>query len=305
MPESNLTSASTGSKVTLVGVLVNALLILLKFVTGIFGSSQALIADAVHSISDLFTDAVVLIGIKISHKPPDKTHHFGHARIETLASTIVGMALIGTALYLGIEASLTIYRHTEYHPTTLALFGAGVSIVLKEVLYHYTIRTGRRIKSQLIVANAWHHRSDALSSVAVFIGVAGTQINPSWHVLDSFAALLVSFFIVKVGLEILRDALREFTDTAPKPEIIGKIQQCALSVNGVVDTHDLRVRTSGGLYQMEIHIVVDGQLTVLEGHKIAKAVEDCLVEDVGNFGSITIHMDPEVKNRKEEIGNRK
>jgi cation diffusion facilitator family transporter len=305
MPESNPTSASTGSKVTLVGVLVNTFLILLKLFAGIFGSSQALIADAVHSISDLFTDAVVLIGIKISKKPPDKTHHFGHARIETLASTIVGMALIGTALYIGIEASLTIYRHTEYHPTTLALFGAGVSIVLKEVLYHYTIRTGRRIKSQLIVANAWHHRSDALSSVAVFIGVAGTQINPSWYILDSFAALLVSFFIVKVGLEILRDALREFTDTAPKPEIIRKIRQCALSVNGVIDTHDLRVRTSGGLYQMEIHIVVDGQLTVLEGHNIAKAVEGCLVEDVGNFGSITIHVDPALENRKEEIGDRK
>jgi len=292
------TSTTAGSKVTLVGVLVNTLLIVLKLVAGIYGSSQALIADAVHSFSDLFTDAVVLIGIKISKKPPDKTHHFGHARIETLASTIVGMALIGTALYIGIEASLTIYRHTEYHPTTLALFGAGVSIVLKEVLYHYTIRTGRRIKSQLIVANAWHHRSDALSSVAVFIGVAGTQINPSWHILDSFAALLVSFFIVKVGLEILRDALREFTDTAPKQEIIGKIQQCALSVNGVVDTHDLKVRTSGGFYQMEIHIVVDGQLTVLEGHKIAKAVEGCLVEDVGNIGSITIHVDPEIENRK-------
>lgn len=292
MPESNSTSASTGSKVTLVGVLVNTLLILLKLVTGIFGSSQALIADAVHSFSDLFTDAVVLIGLKVSQKPPDKTHHFGHARIETLASTIVGIALIGTALYIGIEASLTIYRHTEYHPTTLALFGAAVSIVLKEALYHYTIRTGRRIKSQLIVANAWHHRSDALSSVAVLIGVAGTLINPSWHILDAFAALLVSFFIVKIGLDILRDALREFTDTAPKPEIIGKIQQCALSVNGVVDTHDLRVRTSGGQYQMEIHIVVDGQLTVLEGHKIAKVVEGCLVEDVGNFDSIAIHVDP-------------
>ncbi len=304
MPESMETSTTAGNKVTLVGVLVNTLLIVLKLVAGIYGSSQALIADAVHSFSDLFTDAVVLIGIKISKKPPDNTHHFGHARIETLASTIVGMALIGTALYIGIEASLTIYRHTKYHPTTLALFGAGVSIVLKEWLYHYTIRTGRRIKSQLIVANAWHHRSDALSSVAVFIGVAGTQINPSWNILDSFAALLVSFFIVKVGLEILRDALREFTDTAPKPEIIGKIQQCALSVNGVVDTHDLRVRTSGGFYQMEIHIVVDGQLTVLEGHKIAKAVEGCLVEDVGNIGSITIHVDPEIENRKEEIGKR-
>jgi cation diffusion facilitator family transporter len=294
MPESMETSAPTGKKVTIIGVLVNTFLIVLKLIAGIFGSSQALIADAVHSFSDLFTDVVVLVGLKISNKPPDKTHHFGHARIETLASTIVGMALIGTALYIGISASLTIYRHTEYHPTILALFGAGVSIALKEVLYHYTIRTGRRIKSQLIVANAWHHRSDVLSSVAVFIGVAGTQINPSWHILDSFAALLVSFFIVKVGLEILRDALREFTDTAPQPEIIGKIQQCALSVNGVLDTHDLRVRTSGGLFQMEIHIVVDGQLTVLEGHKISKAVEGCLSEDVGNFSSITIHVDPEI-----------
>jgi len=305
MPESMETSAPTGKKVTIIGVLVNTFLIVLKLIAGIFGSSQALIADAVHSFSDLFTDVVVLVGLKISNKPPDKTHHFGHARIETLASTIVGMALIGTALYIGISASLTIYRHTEYHPTILALFGAGVSIALKEVLYHYTIRTGRRIKSQLIVANAWHHRSDVLSSVAVFIGVAGTQINPSWHILDSFAALLVSFFIVKVGLEILRDALREFTDTAPQPEIIGKIQQCALSVNGVLDTHDLRVRTSGGLFQMEIHIVVDGQLTVLEGHKISKAVEGCLSEDVGNFSSITIHVDPEIENRKEEIGKRK
>jgi cation diffusion facilitator family transporter len=295
MPESNSTSASAGRKVTLVGVLVNTFLILIKLVTGIFGSSQALIADAVHSFSDLFTDVVVLIGLKISSKPPDKTHHFGHARIETLAATIVGMALIGTALYIGIEASLTIYHHTEYHPTTLALFGAGVSIVFKEALYHYTIRTGRRIKSQLIVANAWHHRSDAFSSVAVLIGVTGTLINPSWHILDAFAALLVSFFVVKIGLDILRDALREFTDTAPQPEIIGKINQCALSVNGVVDIHDLRVRTSGGFYQMEIHIVVDGQLTVLEGHKIAKTVEGCLVEDVGNFDRIIIHVDPEVE----------
>lgn len=295
MPESMETSATAGRKVTLVGVLVNTFLILFKLVTGIFGSSQALIADAVHSFSDLFTDVVVLIGIKISQKPPDKTHHFGHARIETLASTIVGMALIGTALYIGVNASLTIYHHTENHPTTLALFGAGISIVFKEALYHYTIRTGRRIKSQLIMANAWHHRSDAFSSVAVFIGVAGTLINPSWHILDSFAALLVSFFIVKVGLDILRDALREFTDTAPKPEIIGKIQQCALSVNGVAGMHDLRVRTSGGQYQMEIHIVVDGQLTVLEGHKIAKSVEGCLFEDVGNFDSINIHVDPEIE----------
>jgi cation diffusion facilitator family transporter len=293
MPESNFISPNAGKRVTLVGVVVNTLLILLKFVAGIVGSSQALIADAVHSISDLFTDIVVLVGLRISQKPPDKTHHFGHARLETLASTIVGFALVATALYLGIDASLTIYHHNEYHPTLLALSGAGISIVLKEALYHYTIRIGRRIKSQLIVANAWHHRSDALSSIAVFIGVGATLIEPSWHILYAYAALLVSFFVVKVGLEILKDALREFTDTAPQPEVIGKIKQCALCVNGVSGTHDLRVRTSGGLYQMEIHIVVDGGLTVSEGHKIAKAVEGCLVEDVGNFSRIIIHVDPD------------
>lgn len=279
---------------TLVGVLVNTILFLLKLMTGIFGNSQALIADAVHSISDLFTDVAVLIGLKIRHKPPDEKHHFGHARVETLASSFVGIILIGTALYLGIDAAFSIYSHAESHPTTLALMGAGASVVLKEILYQYTIRTGRRINSQLLVANAWHHRSDALSSVAVLVGVAGTQIEPSWYFLDAFAALLVSFFIVKVGLDILKEALHEFTDTAPEPEVIDKIRHCVLTVNGVNAAHDLKVRTSGGRYQMEIHIVVDGQLTVLEGHKLAKAVENCLIEDVGNFDRITVHVDPDM-----------
>jgi cation diffusion facilitator family transporter len=294
MHESMTESTRDGRIVTLVGVLVNTILILLKVMTGIFGNSQALIADAVHSISDLFTDIAVLIGLQIRLKPPDEKHHFGHARVETLASSFVGIVLIGTALYLGIKSAFNIYSHTESHPTTLALMGAGVSVVLKEVLYQYTVRTGRRINSRLLVANAWHHRSDALSSVAVLVGVAGTQIQPSWYFLDAFAALLVSFFIVKVGLEILKEALYEFTDTAPKPEVIDQIRNCALAVNGVNATHDLKVRTSGGRYQMEIHIVVDGRLTVLYGHKLAKAVEKCLSEDVGNFDRITVHVDPDI-----------
>lgn len=295
MSEATGESARAGRSVTVAGALVNTFLIFLKFATGIIGNSQALVADAVHSISDLFTDAVVLFGIRIGRKPPDEDHPFGHARIETLASAVVGIALIATALYIGIEAASNIYYQNEYHPTLLALIGAGVSIVLKEALFHYTVSVGRRIKSQLILANAWHHRSDALSSVAVFMGVAGTQINPSWHLLDAFAALLVSFFIVKVGLEILRNALREFTDTAPDPEIIDKIKKCAQSVEGVLDSHDIRVRTSGGFYQMEIHIVVDGQLTVSEGHKIAKDVESCLIEDVENLQRAIVHVDPTTK----------
>ena len=300
MLESSTKSAKAGRTVTLVGVLVNAFLILFKFFAGIFGHSQALIADAVHSISDLFTDFVVLLGLRIGRKIPDERHHFGHARIETLASAIVGLTLIATALYLGIKASWNIYHHIEYHPTWLALFGAGVSIALKEALYHYTIHIGRRIKSSAIVANAWHHRSDALSSVAVLLGVVGAHLKPSWHILDSYAALCVSFFIIKVGLEILWGALREFTDTAPQPEILTKIRQCTLSVDGVIDMHDLRARTSGGLYQMELHIVVDGRLTVTEGHRIAKAVESCLAEEVADLDRIIVHVDPEMEEKEVE-----
>jgi len=292
MTESEISSVKAGRKVTLLGLFINTFLILLKFSAGIFGDSQALIADAVHSISDLFTDAVVLVGIKIGRKPPDEEHHFGHARIETLASAIIGLALIGTAVYLGFDAALNIHRHTAYHPTGIALIGAGVSIALKEALYRYTVLIGRRIKSQLIVANAWHHRSDALSSIAVLLGVGGTLIKPSWHVLDACAALIVSFFIIKVGLDILWKTLREFTDTAPRPEIIKEIMQCSLSVEGVMDAHDLRVRTSGGFYQVEIHIVVDGQMAVVEGHRIAKAVERCLVEEMDTLERVIVHVDP-------------
>ncbi len=293
MTKSKTSSAIAGRRVTLLGLLANVLLILLKFLAGIFGDSQALIADAVHSISDLFTDVVVLVGIKIGRKPPDKEHHFGHARIETLASAVIGLALIATAVYLGMEAALSIYHHTESHPTAIALVGAGVSIALKEILYRYTVLIGRRIKSQLIVANAWHHRSDALSSVAVLLGVAGTLIKPSWHILDSFAALIVSFFIIKVGLNIIGKTLREFTDTAPRPEVIKKLMELSRVVEGVMDAHDLRVRTSGGFYQVEIHIVVDGQLTVSEGHRIAKTVEQYLVEEMDELDRVIVHVDPD------------
>lgn len=285
-------SDKQGRKVTIVGALVNVFLIILKLLSGIFGNSQALIVDAVHSVSDLFTDAVVLFGLKSGRKPPDDKHHFGHGRLETLAAATVGLTLLVTALYLGIKALLNIYSHTEYHPSALALAGAFVSIASKEVLYRYTLRVGRRAKSQLIIANAWHHRSDALSSVAVLLGVLGTLINPKWHILDSFAALLVSFFIIKVGLSVVGSTIRELSDAAPRPEVMNRINQCALGVTGVMDTHDLRVRTSRGLLLVEIHIVVDGSLSVIEGHKIAKIVEHCLSDEVEALDRVIIHVDP-------------
>ncbi len=292
MPEWDKKSTKSGNTVTLVGVLVNVLLILFKFFAGLFGHSQALIADAVHSISDFFTDVVVLVGLKVSRKVPDLNHPFGHARIETLASALVGTTLIATAVFLGIRSSWDIYGHTEHHPTWLAVFGAGLSILLKETLFQYTRYVGRKINSPLVLANAWHHRSDAFSSVAVLFGVTAAQVKDSWHILDAYAALIVSFFILKAGLQIITGTIREFIDTAPDTEIISEIRKCALSQPGVLDVHDLRVRTSGGLYQMEAHIGVDEDLTVAEGHRISKAVECCLMDEIKGIDRIIIHVDP-------------
>lgn len=278
--------------VTLLGAAVNVLLIALKFIMGVLGNSQALIADAVHSVSDLFTDVVVLFGLQRGSKPPDERHPFGHGRIETLATSLVGMVLIGTALLLGIRSAANIYSHSVYYPSALAIIGALLSILAKEALYHFTIYTGRRMKNSLVIANAWHHRSDALSSVAVLVGVTFAYFNPAWHLLDAYAALLVSFFIIKVGLEILAKAIHELSDAAPDSKIIRQIEACALQVDGVTNIHDLRVRTSGGKIQLEIHVVVDGKQTVVEGHRIAKKVEACLLDDIDGLGTAIIHIDP-------------
>ena len=292
MFDTEIASDDSGRSVTIVGALVNIFLIILKGLAGVFGHSQALIADAIHSISDLFTDVVVLLGLRYGRRAPDAEHHFGHARIETMASTIVGMALIGTAIYIGKDAAINIYRHTEYHPKGMAVVAAAIAVALKEALYHFTVHEGRRIKSRLLVANAWHHRSDAFSSVAVLLGVTVAYFKPTWHILDSYAALLVSFFIIKIGYEIIIKTINEFTDAAPKGEILDKIKKCAMSVDGVIQAHDLRVRISGSRYQMEIHILVDGRLSVLQGHRLAKIVEKRIEEEVDDVGSMIVHVDP-------------
>ena len=292
MFDTEIASGDSGRSVTIVGALVNIFLIISKGLAGVFGNSQALIADAIHSVSDLFTDVVVLLGLRYGRRAPDAEHHFGHARIETMASAIVGMALIGTAIYIGKDAAYNIYRHTEYHPKGVAVVAAAIAVALKEALYHFTVHAGRRIKSQLLVANAWHHRSDAFSSVAVLLGVTVAYFKPTWNILDSYAALLVSFFIIKIGYEIIIKTLNEFTDVAPKGEILDKIKKCAMSVDGVIDVHDLRARISGGVFQMEIHISVDGRLTVLEGHRIAKAAEKRIAEQIEDIGSVIVHVDP-------------
>ncbi len=285
-------TAIEAKKVTIVGIIVNIVLVIVKFLAGIYGQSQALIADAVHSISDIATDMVVFFGLRIGAKPPDSDHHFGHGRLETLTSALVGAALVATAFLLAYSAIENIYRHNEYHPTFFAVIAAAVSIVFKEALFQYTLYVGKRIRNNLVVANAWNNRSDAWASAAVLIGVAGAKIKPSWHILDPVAALFASIFIAVVGFDFLKTAFREISDAAPPGEVLKKIKECSLDVDGVIDAHDLRVRTLGGLYHMEIHIVVDGGLSVAQGHKIAKDVESCLNREIREIDKVIVHVDP-------------
>jgi cation diffusion facilitator family transporter len=239
------------------------------------------------------TDVVVLFGLRLGSKPPDSDHHFGHGRIETLTSALVGAALVVTAFFLGYSAIENIYRHNVYHPTTLAVVAAGVSIIFKEALFHYTRYVGEKVGNHLVVANAWNNRSDAWASAAVLIGVFAARIKPSWHILDPVAALVAAFFIVLVGFDFLKTAFKEISDAAPPGKVIEKIKECSLEVNGVIDVHDLRVRTLGGQYQMEIHIVVNGALSVAQGHKIAKEVESCLNREIREIDKVIVHVDPE------------
>ena len=281
-----------GQRVTWLGAGVNAVLIVLKLAGGYLGNSQALVADAVHSVSDFFTDAVVLFGLKAGRKGPDDRHHFGHGRIETLASAMVGLSLISVGVALGYEAGMDLYHHRVGHPTWLAAAGALVSILAKEAMYQLTLRVGRQINSPAVMANAWHQRSDALSSVAVLIGILAGLIDPSLRALDSWAAMLVTLFIARVGVQITWTAALEVIDTAPGAEIQRQMQQCAESTPGVIEAHGLKVRTSGGIYQIQIDITVDGRMTVIEGHEIADRVKVRLFESLEGVGQVVVHVDP-------------
>lgn len=284
-------SEQAGLRVTWIGALGNLVLVLAKFIGGVVGNSQALIADAVHSISDFVTDAVVLVGVRAGRRAPDSDHAFGHGRIETLTSAVVGVILVLVGLLLGYNAAVAVYEHSVSHPTWLALAAAILSIVVKETLYRYTIRVGRRIRSAAVIANAWHHRSDALSSIAVVVGVSAALIEPSWHILDAWAAILVAVFIVKVGLEIVWGAGKEMIDTAPDPEALKRIQSRVNGVEGVLESHDLKVRTSSGMMLVQVHIRVDGEQTVRRGHQVADEVEETLLAE-DDVCDVIVHMDP-------------
>ena len=284
-------------KVTMVGGVVNVILLLFKFVAGIVGHSAAMVADAVHSLSDFVTDVIVIVFVHISGKPKDKSHDYGHGKYETLAMTIIGAALLAVAIgivYGGVTKIIDWVGGEQLEaPGMLALWAALLSVVLKEGVYHYSMVKARELQSQAVEANAWHHRSDALSSVGTAIGIGGAIfLGQRWTVLDPVASVIVGLFIIKVAVFLLRDGIGDLMEQSLPDEVEAEILQLAGSVEGVCEPHDLCTRRIGNHYAIELHILMDGHITLCEAHDKASEVEDLLRQHYGNETHISVHVEP-------------
>lgn len=284
-------------RVTLVGSVVNLLLLVFKFVAGILGHSAAMLADAVHSLSDFVTDIIVIVFVRISSKPEDEGHDYGHGKYETLATAIIGLVLLFVGfgiLWNGATSIWDFWQGGELkEPGMLALWAALASILFKELLYQYTVLKGRRLNSQAVVANAWHHRSDALSSIGTAVGIGGAiLLGEQWLILDPLAAVVVSLFIMKVAVQLLVPCVDELLEKSLPAEVEEKIRAEILSFPGVTAPHHLRTRRIGSNYAIEVHVRMDGQMTLEEAHRTATAIENRLKREFGSRTYINIHVEP-------------
>ena len=284
-------------KVTIVGSVVNFLLLVFKFFAGITGHSAAMLADAVHSLSDFITDIVVIVFVRIAGKPEDKGHDYGHGKYETLATAIIGLLLLCVGFGIFWNGASSIYTFLQggqlESPGVVALVAALVSIVSKEILYQYTVIQGKKLNSQAVVANAWHHRSDALSSIGTAIGIGGAiLLGDHWRVLDPIAAVVVSFFIMKVSVQLLIPCVDELLEKSLPDDVEKEIEQTVLSFPGGSQPHHLRTRRIGSYYAIEIHVRMDGKITLEEAHGTATAIENKLKEMFGKGTHVGIHVEP-------------
>jgi cation diffusion facilitator family transporter len=284
-------------KVTLVGSVVNVALLLFKFVAGIMGHSAAMIADAIHSLSDFVTDVIVLVFIRISDKPRDKSHDYGHGKYETLAMTLIGMALLVVAagiLYSGTTKILQWLEGAQLEaPGMLALWAALLSILLKEAVYRYSMVKARQLNSQAVEANAWHHRSDALSSLGTAVGIGGAIfLGQRWTVLDPLASCVVGVLIVKVATGLLRNALGDLLEHSLPDAVEEEMLQLVASLPDVVEPHNLRTRRIGNHYAIELHIRMKGDITLREAHDKASEVEALLKQHYGQETHVAVHVEP-------------
>lgn len=284
-------------KVTLVGSIGNAILLTFKFVAGIVGHSSAMIADAVHSLSDFVTDILVLVFVSISAKPQDQSHDYGHGKFETIASFLIALALMAAATGIvvsGIQKLLSWLDGNELKaPGWIALWAALLSIIIKELLYQYTMRSGRQLDSQVMIANAWHHRSDALSSIGAAIGIGlAIGLGQRWTVFDPLASIVVGLMLVKVAYELLKTSIGELTECSLPAETENEIIEIIQSFNDVVQPHNLRTRRIGNRIAIEVHVRMDGQLPLYVVHERATTIEQKLKERFGATTHVSLHMEP-------------
>ena len=284
-------------KVTIVGSVANAALMAIKFVAGILGHSSAMIADAVHSLSDFATDLIVLVLVHISAKPQDESHDYGHGKYETMASFIVGLALVAaaTGIMMSGGTKLVDWFHGEQlqSPGRLALWAALLSILVKELLYQYTVRHGKHISSQALVANAWHHRSDALSSIGAAIGIGGAiLLGDRWTVLDPIASIVVGLMLVKVAVTLLRSSMGELTESSLPADVEQEIESIICSFPDVSQPHNLRTRRIGNRIAIEAHVRMDGALPLTLVHERATSIERAIKQRFGSETHVTLHMEP-------------
>ena len=284
-------------KVTLVGGAVNVILLLFKFVAGIVGHSAAMVADAVHSLSDFVTDLIVLVFVRISGKPEDKSHDYGHGKYETLAMTIIGLALLAVAVgivYSGMTKIIDWANGGQLEaPGMLALWAALLSVFLKEGVYRYSMVKARQLNSQAVEANAWHHRSDALSSMGTAVGIGGAIfLGQRWTVLDPVASVIVGVFIVKVSVDLLRNGIGDLMEQSLPDAVEEEMLRLVASLSGVVEPHDLRTRRIGNHYAIELHILMDGDIPLKEAHDKASEVEDLLRQHYGEETHVAVHVEP-------------
>ena len=290
------------TRVTLLGSVVNLVLSVGKVLAGVFGHSAAMIADGIHSISDLASDIVVLVFVRISSKGEDRDHEYGHGKFETLATLIMSLILIVVAAQLMASGIRTIAGVLSGEaipsPKYIALVAAVVSIVSKEWLYRYTVKAGNELDSPVVVANAWHHRSDALSSVGSLVGIAGAMfLGSKWTMLDPLASCCISIAIFVVAVKMAVPSLKELLDVSLPRDMEQKIIAVSSAVPGVMNVHGLKTRRNGPSIIMEAHIVVDPSITVVQAHNIATAVEDALKHSFGNETQISLHIEPGVNAR--------
>lgn len=284
-------------RVTLVGSAGNMALLTFKFIAGILGHSSAMIADAIHSLSDFITDVVVLAFVRVSAKPQDESHDYGHGKFETLATFFIGLALIAVATGIIVSGVLAFSRWLKGEeiqaPDRLALWAAVLSLIIKEILYQYTIRAGRRLDSQAVIANAWHHRSDALSSIGTTIGIGGAVLlGNRWTVLDPLASIVVGFMLIKVAVELLKQSMGELTECSLPEDTEREIVSIIKSFPGIFEPHNLRTRKIGNRIAIEAHVRMDGSMSLTEAHDRASAIERSLKEKYGPRTHVTIHMEP-------------